>query len=252
MFIGNANIIGYKAITPSGFTNQYSLLFDGVDESVNCGTISSIGSNNTITLSMWVKFNSATFTGNLFGQNGTTSHNRFRIYYTDVFGGSGDRIIVEIDNGTNSGCLVGYQITPNTSIWYHIAMVYDAVGQTGNSRVKIYVNGNSVADLWQGTIPTSTVTNANNWIIGAQPSPVYMDECSVFDYALDSTQITSIYNSGQPTDLDNTSGVTAPVHWWRMGDGDTYPTINDVGTTGGNNGTMTNMESGDIQTDVPS
>jgi hypothetical protein len=37
-----------------------------------------------------------------------------------------------------------------------------------------------------------------------------------------------------------------------MGDGDTYPTITDVGTTGGNNGTMTNQEVGDIVSDVPS
>ena len=82
-------------------------------------------------------------------------------------------------------------------------------------------------------------------------SDIYLDEVSIFDYELTSGQVTSIYNSGTPTDLDNTSGVTAPVHWWRMGDGDTFPTITDVGTTGGNDGTMTNMESGDIVTDTP-
>ena len=79
-----------------------------------------------------------------------------------------------------------------------------------------------------------------------------IDEVGFFDYSLTSGQVTSLYNSGVPTDLDNTSGVTAPVHWWRMGDGsDTITTINDVGTTGGNNGTPTNMEAGDIVTDTP-
>ena len=41
-----------------------------------------------------------------------------------------------------------------------------------------------------------------------------------------------------------------PEHFYPV-DGSTYPTINDLGETGGNNGTMTNMESGDIVTDTP-
>ena len=41
-----------------------------------------------------------------------------------------------------------------------------------------------------------------------------------------------------------------PIAWYRMGDGDTYPTITDNGS-GGNDGTMTNMDAGDIVSDVP-
>ena len=43
---------------------------------------------------------------------------------------------------------------------------------------------------------------------------------------------------------------TSLAGWWRMVDGDTFPTILD-NSNNSNNGTMTNMASGDIESDVP-
>ena len=40
-----------------------------------------------------------------------------------------------------------------------------------------------------------------------------------------------------------------PDHWWRMGDGDTFPTLTDV--NGGLDATMVNMTVADIVSDVP-
>ena len=40
----------------------------------------------------------------------------------------------------------------------------------------------------------------------------------------------------------------SPLSWWRMGDGDTSPTLTDNGS-GGNDGTMTNFST--FSTDVP-
>ena len=76
------------------------------------------------------------------------------------------------------------------------------------------------------------------------------DEFAIFDDVLTSSQVTDIYNSGVPTDL---SSIDYLVGWWRMGDPDgtsAYPTITDQ-STNSNDGTMTNMASGDITTDVP-
>ena len=82
-----------------------------------------------------------------------------------------------------------------------------------------------------------------------------IDEVSIWkDIILDADAVTQLYNSGAPIDLsadsgnyDNSGDLT---YWWRMGDGDTYPTIED--NEGSNDLTMTNMISGDIETDVPS
>ena len=59
--------------------------------------------------------------------------------------------------------------------------------------------------------------------------------------------VAAIYNSGATHNLSLLG--TAPSHWWRMGDGDTYPTISDnIGTAPL---TMNNMIASDIVSDVP-
>ena len=58
--------------------------------------------------------------------------------------------------------------------------------------------------------------------------------------------ISTIYNSGSPSDLTSLS----PDNWWRMGDGDNYPTIQDVGSQGAHM-IMYNMTAANIVTDVP-
>ena len=73
-----------------------------------------------------------------------------------------------------------------------------------------------------------------------------IDEVSIYSRGLTQSEVTSIYNGGVPNDVSSISNIEA---WWRMGDGDTFPTLTD--NIGSNNGTMTNMTSGNIVTDVP-
>jgi hypothetical protein len=111
-----------------------------------------------------------------------------------------------------------------------------------------------------GSFPTalnSTALYTDN-LIGRYLTQYFnglIDEVSIFDYSLDATEISTLYNSGVPTDLSNTIGLTPPVHWWRMGDGATWNGTNwsvpDVGATGGMTGTSVNMELVDRFTDVP-
>ena len=67
----------------------------------------------------------------------------------------------------------------------------------------------------------------------------------------------AVYNSGEPIALDSNTkdyGQSSNlVGWWRMGDPNgtaAFPTIVDQ-STNSNDGTMTNMTSGDIVTVVP-
>ena len=245
MFIVNPYIYGAAA----GFTNEKSLLFDGVDEYVDCGTFTGFDSVSAFTFSGWIKFNAVGKYQGVFIRGGNSSN------WIQIRIETNDSIRIACRNGgTGDGVSASSLVT--TGQWYHIAMVFDGGGATDSDKLKLYLDGSDISLTYSGTIPSTTSSTSAGLIFGYGNSPAYafdgyMDEFAVFDYALDSTQITDIYNSGTPTDLDNTSGVTAPVHWWRMGDGDTYPTITDVGTTAGNDGTMTNMESGDIVTDTP-
>ena len=73
-----------------------------------------------------------------------------------------------------------------------------------------------------------------------------IDEIGVFNAELSASDVTNIYNSVSPADLSTFSSL---VHYYRMGDGDSYPTITD--NEGSSNAVMQNMASGDIETDVP-
>jgi len=70
-----------------------------------------------------------------------------------------------------------------------------------------------------------------------------IDDVAVFDAALDITAIQDIYNAGVPKDESARANLT---NYWRMGDGDTYPTLTD--SIGGLNATMTNQAASDIET----
>ena len=77
-----------------------------------------------------------------------------------------------------------------------------------------------------------------------------LDEFSMWNKELSASDVTAIYNSGEPTNL---SGEAALIGWWRMGDPTgpgAYPTITDQ-STNSNNATMTNMTDSDIVTVVP-
>jgi hypothetical protein len=141
------------------------------------------------------------------------------------------------------------------NVWQHIIVVFDASQTLATDVVKMYKNGVQVAStVVSGTKPSDLGTTSL-FSLGGANGTVFaycnMDEPAIFDYSLTASEVSDIYNSGCPTDLMSLAAAKRPEHYYRMGDGDTYPTINDIGETGTNNGTMTNMESGDIVTDTP-
>ena len=75
-----------------------------------------------------------------------------------------------------------------------------------------------------------------------------VDELAIWD-SDQSANATNIYNSGTPSDLSLLT--TEPKHWWRMGDGDQFPFIFDVGSEANCIFQMQNMTSADIVNDVP-
>jgi hypothetical protein len=191
------------------------------------------------------------------GQFTASSNASFVSFYTNTTTRKLDFNVRGIGSLMNSSG--GTSFTFSTGVWYHVACVYNGGGATNADKCKIYINGSNQSLTFVGTFPTSTGNNTNDFNIGRliAAAPRFngnLDEVAIFDYSLDATQVTDIYNSGTPTDLSNTTGVTAPAHWWRMGEGATFGTdwsMPDVGTVGTNTGTSVNMEIGDRVIDVP-
>ena len=152
----------------------------------------------------------------------------------------------------------------NDGLWHHYLISYDG-GTTGSSisdisnyysRFKIFIDGvqqtttnsNSnfgnttglvTSELQIGKLSTGRYTLRNNFKI---------DEWACWD-SDQSANISDIYNNGSPFNLNNL--INPPIHWSRMGDGDTYPNLTDSGTASSLTWVMQFMTSADIVNDVP-
>ena len=237
------------------FTNTNSLDFDGVDEYVNCGQPTVFDSATNWSISFWLKFDTNGVYAPVGYRGGSeTPNTNINFFWQHTI----SRMQFAIGGAYHRTSVASNVVS---GAWRHFVAVYDGTQATNADRLKIYIDGSfDTPSSTSGTFPTSMNANMSGgtsdrvFNIGkyngiSQEMDGKVDEVAIFNYSLGASDITTIYNSGSGYDLDLLT--TPPVHWWRMGDDDTFPTITDVGTTGGNNGTMTNMESGDIVTDTP-
>lgn len=217
------------------------------------------GSGDAWTIHVWYK--PASFSGGqtlfYFGDADTTNGGHLEIRTTTsgnlrfTYGSSNNFIRRTTNNQPFS-----------TGTWYNIVVTYNG-GTTGASsadtsdyysRFNVYINGNtpSLAN-GHGNYGWSGQIDGENLRVGRYESGNYInggrvDEIAVWD-SDESSNIADIYNSGTTHDLSQLS--SAPTHWWRMGDGDTYPYIQDNGTANNCVFQMYNMTAANIVTDAP-
>ena len=198
-----------------------------------------------------------------FGSNDIANGNHILIKYN---GDNPARRQIILRYGTNNNNLEFE--TPVGSIgsangWKHFLITYDG-GTTGASsgsindyysRFKIFMDGVQQSTTNSNSnFGITTALSGQNLRVGRYNTSSYMrGDCKVDELAIwDSDQtgnIASIYNSGAPFDL-STLG-TQPKHWGRLGDGDTYPILQDSGTEANCHFVMNNMTVADIVNDVP-
>ena len=234
------------ATTPS-FSNTLSTRFDGVDDIVNVNSITSIDATDTFSISCWLIIASGGG-GGVIGKNNTDSFNGKR--FTFVVDESKIEIVTENLAFRNTSLSLGND-------WINVVVSIDRGRSTQSDRCRVYVNGvqqtNQQSSNFQQVISDTSPLTIGSLTRGTS-SPIILtpfeggiDEVAIFSTALESSDVTTIYGSGVPSDL---SGFSSLTNWWRMGDGDTFPTLTD--NKGSNDGTMTNMSSGNIVSNVPS
>ena len=228
------------------FANTKSLSFDGVDDYVSCGNITELSGASSFTISGWYKQSTLDVVNYMFGSYIDAS-NRVLIYTWSnglmnfQFNKLGAAYYARFD----------YSTVVTAGQWFHFSVIYDGGGATNANKVKIYIDGVSQTLSFIGAFPTSAPIGTNTTTIGkvsdaAQTWNGSIDEVCLLDRVVTPTEIVTL--STAPT-VDLTS--LNPLHWYRNGDNDTYPTISDVGSAASNPGTMTNMDAGDIVSDVP-
>jgi len=237
----------------SAFTNLYSLSFDGVDDYVNLGDSNDFTFGDGLTdspfsVSMWVKLDDGIAQG--FIAKSSSSQKEYHI----ITSNSGLLRFRLYDNSTGGYIQSQMDAAVSTLSWAHYVFTYSGVGdKTG---INIYENSSLVAQTKtnSGTYTSMENTTSDLRVSSSEQNSFYLegntDEVALFNIELSSSQVTGIYNSGAPTDLTSHTGL---IGYWRNGDTagtSVYPTITDD-SSNSNDGTMTNMDSGDIVTDVP-
>jgi len=151
----------------------------------------------------------------------------------------------------------------NDGLWHHYVITYDG-GTTGSSsgqlsnyysRFKIFIDGSQQStNNTNSNFGTSTgLTTLQLQIAKLASSNTLRNNCKIDEWACwdsdQSSNVSSIYNGGSPTNLSLLA--QPPLHWARMGDGDTYPNLSDSGSASSLTWVMQFMTVADIVNDVP-
>ncbi len=232
----------------ASFSNTRSISFDGSNDFIDCGNVTSLDSATAFSMSCWVFFGTGGLTGKqCFISSGASANDLIRLHkgnsheirFTVRTGGSG----ADLSGGT------GTVLTENT--WHHVAATYSS--GTG----KMYLDGSLLSTGTPGSAPS---TGGDSLDIGRLITSAHfvdglMDEVAIWDATLSDADIAAIYNAPNdiPTDLslaaaydtDRTSNLT---HWWRMEEGSGSSVVNTA-NSGTNDGTISGAT---FSTSVPS
>jgi len=257
------------------FANTKSVKFEQNDwlganasllDSVLGRTGNGSGSGDAWSIAFWFKAgssNNQAQTVFYFGSNDVTNGNHIKLTYNGD-NTSRKQLILQYGSANNNLILK----TPIGSVgssagWQHFLITYDG-GTTGASSGSINDYYSRFKIFKDGVQLTTTNSNSNygittslsgqNLRVGRYNSSGYMrNSCKLDELAIwgsdQSANVSDIYNSGTPFDLSALS--SAPIHWCRMGDGDTYPFLQDNGSAANCVFQMYNMTSADIVSDTP-
>jgi hypothetical protein len=234
---------GYNYDDTSAFTNRYKLSFDGIGDYANTGYLVS-SSATAMSISGWMS--STSYAGGAaFFSNEGLNFSRNEVGMRVNFNSAGNFFItVSAGSSAYSNTSNSATNTPTQSLnlfngdWYHVAATIS--GTSG----KVYVNG--VEEFTFTSSVTFVGGGLDSYGIGylgaGYPSYYWngsLDEISVYEYELTSTQVSNIYNGGTPVHVGSFGLNLNPAGYWRGGDNDngTGSTITDMGS-GGNNATL--------------
>lgn len=227
--------------TNLNWSNTLSLTFDGVSKWVDFGnTIALDDYTIAYSISLWIK--------RISGSGGLITKLTAGVGF-EMFDSNG---VIDFGFYGNGNTLFNNNTTPiATGAWHHVVFTYD--GSHDQSGIKMYIDGSLATVSGSNTKGTSVITSGGVEV-GTRRTTDYwhgkMDEVTVWNGALSSGNVTTLYNSGHPADPTIVSFAANLAHYWRMGDvPDSASIIYDQ--VGSVNGTPTNIVSGDYTSDVP-
>jgi len=254
--------------TPETYFNSKSVLF-GNNMSAEMDTVDATSplardaaTGDPWTVSVWIKPSANSNKNQTVLGCGLEQKNAQSMYIS--YDGTDKNIEFQYGTDTDNIKIVTDDDTITSGVWAHVVVVYDG-GSTGPdpgsvndyySRFNIYINGvevvrtNSHNGGGYGDAFLMSVFKVGSRADGSKHlrDAFKVDELVVLDTDSTVTEptVATLYNSGLVPDMASHN----PVHWFRMGDVSTFPTLIDSGTAV-RNLTMCNMNAGTITNDAP-
>ena len=209
-----------------GFTNK-SILFEGSNEYLLFGSILLFERTDPFSCSFWI--------------NSTTQTATYYELLTKRNGGPEPGWFIEMTNGEiqftlsntwATNCIVVYSgFKINDGAWHHVVCAYD--GSSTAAGVSMYIDDTIITPTVLFNNLVSTIVNtASTFRIADREAdtcthcfPGYLDEVAFYSKKLSAAEATWIYNNGVPRSLADIGHPSNLLVWWRMGEGDTYPTV---------------------------
>jgi len=171
--------------------------FDGTDDRVELGTLSTLNSTSAFSLTMWVKSSTTDSSTRTLWSSGSDTFYNALWFYRDGAGGTFD---ITLGKGGSAYAGIRYTISSQGEIfngsWRHLGVVYNG------SSIVLYLDGSTATTTTIGTtVPTSTVSTTGNnahiasrnddsrYLIGS------LDDVAIFNTALSASQVSDIYSS---------------------------------------------------------
>ena len=213
--------------------SRYALDFDGTSDYIDCGTSSDLEITGDVSISAWVYIaTGSAYQGILVKRDsGGTNYQ----LYTD----NSSTPKLRFYDGSTATSSTG---TVSLNAWHHVVITVDS-GVTNGSI--FYIDG-----VASGTATFTITSNDAPIIIGALNNGSFgsflngkLSNCSIWNAALTSAQVTEIYNQRKPSNLNNHSAYSNLVSWWQLGenssfDGTNWTVLDEKGTA---NGTSVDM-----------
>jgi hypothetical protein len=218
---GNNGIVNGATLTVDRFGNANKAYnFDGINDFINCGVISSLNNSSYLSISAWFKYNSIHNSSRIIGAEYVGNANLGWGLALDNYFTSGNAIKGVVRNTNVLGGLAQLGVGPqNLQVGnnYHAIMIFDGTAQYNKSKLRLYINGIQQTLSFVDSIPSSLPTSNFKTIIGNEdgapdcPWDGILDDIGIWNRALSSSEIQQLYTIQAPCTLTNNFFATDTI-----------------------------------------
>lgn len=229
------------------YSSSKSIRFTAPDKYMRISNSSSLSLTTEFTASLWIKFDSIDNNRVIFGKYDTTGGNKgFKLSMNS----NGAVFIFLSEDGTADTDIQGHSSNFVAGVWYHLVISFapntkkyyiDGVQQLSNTVTSVSSIFDTTADLVFGSgLSNNNPSGTTNCLI---------DEASLYDRALTDIEVSEIYNSGTPKNLQDLTTEPNLTNWWKMGEEGTFSLVPDE--VGNNDGDLIATDANSVVEDAP-